>query len=166
MLINIGFVEGEGLDASAVREIIFRTIGGNPRSLKRLVNSVSLIEIFKKKLDTNVEKELDLSETDEKLFLFSLLCLQIAYPAIYSVLIEEPNFTIWDDEFAFHKTKRKEENEIDYPAFSKEYQNACQTGDFDEKWEQALFKIGYVYPRIKNRITDISKFLSYLKDDL
>ena len=168
LLINIGFVEGDGLDASAVREIIFRTIGGNPRSLKRLVNSVSLIEIFKKKkLDTNVEKkESDLSINDEKLLLFSLLCLQIAYPIVYSVLIEEPNFTIWDDEFAFHKTKRKEENEIDYPAFTKEYQNACQTEDFDEKWEQALFKIGYVYPRIKNRITDISKFLSYLKDDL
>ena len=56
LLLDIGFVEGEGLDDESIREIILRTIGGNPRSLKRLVNSVALIEIFKqKKLNSKQE---------------------------------------------------------------------------------------------------------------
>ena len=109
LLIDIGFVEGEGLDEYSTREIIIRTIGGNPRSIKRLVNSVSLIQIFSefkpskeiKDLKTLDEKEDGVSEEQKKFLLFSLLCLQIAYPAIYSLLYVKPDFTSWDSDFAF-----------------------------------------------------------------
>ena len=60
LLVEIGFVEGDGLEDEAIREIILRTIGGNPRSIKRLVNSVSLIQIF-----VNNKKELSKEEVDE-----------------------------------------------------------------------------------------------------
>ena len=168
LLKNIGFVTDEGLDDDAVREIITRTIGGNPRSLKRLVNSVALIEIFKqKKSDKQSERDdSDLSENQEKLVLFSLLCLQIAYPYIYSLLLEHNEFHKWNDELAFEKTQRKEEVEIDYPGFQREFENAKNSDDFDEEWERALFRICYVYPRLKPRASEISKFLSYLKDEL
>ena len=46
ILKDIGYTDEKGLDDESVREIILRTIGGNPRSIKRLVNSVSLIQIF------------------------------------------------------------------------------------------------------------------------
>ena len=39
LLIDIGFVGKPGLDDESVRQIVLQTIGGNPRSLKRLVNS-------------------------------------------------------------------------------------------------------------------------------
>ena len=53
LLIDIGFVEQPGLDDESVRQIVLQTIGGNPRSLKRLVNSVSLIQILENKADTS-----------------------------------------------------------------------------------------------------------------
>ena len=173
LLLDIGFVEGEGLDDSAVREIILRTIGGNPRSIKRLVNSVSLIQIFTE-IKTVDEKTVAGEESDTsadgvsiedgKFLLFALLCLQIAYPPIYSLLTREPNFLIWDDSLAFKETKRSEEKESQ--VFEREFEVAKQTDDFDEDWEQALYRICYGRPRLKPRVADISKFFSYIKDEL
>ncbi len=173
LLLDIGFVEGEGLDDEAIREIILRTIGGNPRSIKRLVNSVSLIQIFTevKTVDGNSEKNEQsdtdgegISADDEKFLLFALLCLQIAYPPVYSLLTREPNFSIWDDALAFKETKRSEET--DSEVFEREFEVAKQTEDFDEDWEQALYRICYDRPRLKPRVSDISKFFSYIKDEL
>ena len=173
LLVDIGFVEGEGLDDEAVREIILRTIGGNPRSIKRLVNSVSLIQIFTEVKSTEDglgevgepdAEEGGISTGDEKFLLFALLCLQIAYPPVYSLLTREPNFSIWDDALAFKETKRSEEEEKE--VFEREFEVAKQTEDFDEDWEQALYRICYGRPRLKPRVADISKFFSYIKDEL
>ena len=189
LLVEIGFVEGDGLDDDAVREIILRTIGGNPRSIKRLVNSVSLIQIFseQKKLlrDKNVQSgkehnndnvaQEDTDHEDEKFILFALLCLQIAYPPVYALLTREPNFILWNDELAFKETNRAEERvgahaqktaEETKKIFDTEFETAKKTSDFDEEWEQALFRICYGRPRLKPRAADISKFFSYIKDDL
>jgi hypothetical protein len=175
LLLDIGFVGGEGLDDEAVREIILRTIGGNPRSIKRLVNSVSLIQIFsevkaadtgsdeRQEKDTESEEE-GISSEDEKFLLFALLCLQIAYPPVYSLLAREPNFPIWDDALAFKETKRSEEDEKE--VFEREFDVAKQTEDFNEEWEQALYRVCYTRPRLKPRVADMSKFFSYIKDEL
>ena len=173
LLIDIGFVEGDGLDTAAIREIIVRTVGGNPRAIKRLVNSVSLIQIFS---ETKAEAESDEPEKDDvdievteeqkKFLLFSLLCLQIAYPHIYTLLTEKPNFTQWDESFANSETMKKEQNKDEYPQFEEEFNNAKETDDFNEAWEHALYRICYVRPRLRARVIDISRFFSYIKDEL
>ena len=171
LLKDIGYTDDEGLDETSIREIILRTIGGNPRSIKRLVNSVSLIQIFsdlkiseENENNTNKDNEdEDLDEKDLKFLLFSLLCLQIAYPPIYSLLINKPDFTSWDDHFAFNETKRSEESK---ETFKEEFENACKTNDFNEEWEKCLYRICYERPRLKPRVADISKFFSYIKDEL
>ena len=173
LLVDIGFVEAPGLDDEAVREIVLRTIGGNPRSIKRLANSVSLIQIFVKNKDEiegnksiNADEDDDTKITieEERFLIFSLLCLQIAYPAIYSFLVQKPDFPNWEDNDAFSETKRSEED--DEKLFSREFENAKKTEDFNEEWEQALYRVCYIRPRLKPRAADISKFFSYLKDEL
>ncbi len=173
LLIDIGFVEGEGLDTSAIREIIVRTVGGNPRAIKRLVNSVSLIQIFSETKAEADEDEPDrddidkeVTEEQKKFLLFSLLCLQIAYPHIYTLLTEKPNFTQWDDSFANSETMKKEQNKDEYPQFEEEFNNAKETDDFNEVWEHTLYRICYVRPRLRARVIDISRFFSYIKDEL
>ena len=122
LLLEIGFVEGEGLDDEAVREIILRTIGGNPRSIKRLVNSVSLIQIFteeKVKTESSIngkmseedqkEEGSEPSASEERFLLFALLCLQIAYPQIYSLDTQAPDCPIWNDELAYKEPSRSDE---------------------------------------------------------
>ena len=139
-----------GLDDEAVKNIIDQTIGGNPRSIKRLVNSVSLIQIFinKRKLRSNAEdndqENSEIDEEDEKFLMFALVCLQIAFPAIYSLLSKEPNFTNWNEQFAFKQTNRAEERvgnlkpEEMKKIFDDEFKAAKDTEDFDEEWEQAF----------------------------
>lgn len=188
LLLDIGFVEGEGLDDEAVREIILRTIGGNPRSIKRLVNSVSLIQIFtEEKIKTersNTEDvhseiqddgEQESTKNEEKFLLFALLCLQIAYPPVYNLLSKEPNFPLWNDALAFKETNRSEErvgtselksSEESKKIFETEFEAVQESVDFDEDWEKALYRICYSRPRLKPRVSDISKFFSYLKDEL
>ena len=169
LLVNIGFIESDELDTDEMEKIILWTIGGNPRSIKRLVNSVSLIQIFMNnkdimsnvKVDDNHEKSI-LSEKEKKLLIFSFLCVQIAYPLVYSLLVEEPDFVKWDDALAFRKTQRSEEN---IEAFKGEFEKAQDDEDFNEEWEKALYRICYERPRLKPRISDISRFLSYIKDD-
>jgi hypothetical protein len=170
LLLDIGFVEGEGLDAKAIQEIILRSIGGNPRSIKRLANSISLIQIFiKNKIDidppdNNESDEEDVTKDEEKLLIFCLLCLQIAYPPIYSVLVKEPDFTKWNDDFAYGETNRSEEKQKEI--FEREFAIAKQSDDFDEDWEQAIYRICFARPRLKPRVSDISKFFSYVKDEI
>ena len=188
LLKQIGFIDNEEQDIEAIELVTSNTIGGNPRSLKRLVNSLALIKIFseiEKKPEElegerpseqpeedataeslEEEKDEDLEDTKD-LLLFSLVCLQIAYPKIYDLLIENPEFTSWDDDFALKITQGKEKkNEEQYKNEFKLATEALPGKDFDEKWEQVLFKICYPTPRYKARAIEISRFFSYIKDDL
>ena len=182
LLSGIGFVDEDGLNEQVIRDIITRSIGGNPRSIKRLVNSISLIQIFiknKKELDSQnlvdeKEENSNITAEDEKLLLFSLLCLQIAFPPIYSLLVNEPNFTKWDDDFAFKQTNRSEERMGDNnrlspdemkKIFEAEFDIVSQGEYFDESWEQALYRMCYVRPRLKPRAEDISILLNLIKDE-
>ena len=171
LLKQIGFIDHGDEFGEKFTEIISYTIGGNPRSLKRLVNSLTLINIFSKidndNDDETVSGEGDvISEDDDinDLLLFSLVCLQISFPKIYDVLVENPDFSKWGDDTAFKVTKKKEEDEIE--KFEKDFEIAKATEDFDEDWEISLFRMCYTTPRYRSRVGEISKFFSYLKDDL
>ena len=69
LLVDIGFIEKDSIDTEDIREIVLYTIGGNPRSIKRLVNSVSLIEIFTDAKVTFAGGDKNtIKETDEEKF--------------------------------------------------------------------------------------------------
>ena len=167
LLVDIGFVDTGKLDEDAVRSIILWSIGGNPRSIKRLVNSVSLIQIFTEtKSETNNEdkKEEEQQIEHEQFLLFTLLCLQIAYPQIYSLLNKEPDFSAWDEAFAFQVTDKSEEKEKEL--FDRDFEVAQHSEDCNEPWEQALFRICYIRPRLRPRFKDVSRLLSYIKEEI
>ncbi len=103
LLISTGFLTDEQHYESEIKNILSHTIGANPRSLKRLVNSLTLIDIF-----ASLRDDIDDISEEEDLLLFSLVCLQIQYPMIYSMLINEPDFRDWNQkDTAFTLTKEK-----------------------------------------------------------
>jgi hypothetical protein len=165
LLGQIGFIENGEIDESTIQTFIGYSIGGNPRAIKRLVNSLALINLFSsiKKNRNFEEHDSNLDESSKKILLFALVCLQIAYPEIYSRLLSNPDFENWDDNWAFKITRQKEEEDT---KFSKNFELAKETEDFYEDWEQALYRICYTSPRYKNRVTEISRFLSIIKDDI
>lgn len=167
LLYQIGFIDSKDKFVDRIDQVLIYTIGGNPRSLKRLVNSLALINIFSAidSENNSIEKDYGVSEDVKDMVLFSLVCLQISYPAIYELLVAIPDFPKWDEKTAFEITKKTEEKDKD--TFDRDFEIVDdKTEDFDEIWEKALFRICYVRPRYRSRVADISKFFSYIKDDL
>ena len=166
LLKQIGFIESDDDFDQEIQKILSHTIGGNPRSLKRLVNSLALIDIF-----TSIDsKSGEIDNQDEdleevgRIILFSLVCLQISFPSIYELLIKKPDFSKWDEDTAFEITGKEEEK--DFEKFNKDFQLATKTEDFDENWEKSLYRICYPKPRYRTRASDISRFFNYIKEDL
>ena len=158
LLEEIKFIEGDNNDLfnNNIEDIIKFTIGNNPRSLKRLINSLSLINVINEinKKDKNTE-----TNERDKLLLFSMVCLQVAYPKIYDLISIKPQFKEWDEAFAAEITQNKEETD---PKFKDIFEKISQSEDFNDKWEQSLFRICYSSLDLKIHATNISKILNII----
>ena len=162
LLSAIGFYSGEeSLDEELIRTFVELSITGNPRSIKRLINSLSLIKIF-----NNLSDDLDsnfLNDKNGATVMFAMVCLQTAHPEVYDLLSDYPDFQKWDEDIAFKITQGKEMLEEN---FQSNFEQATKQGeDFDESWEKILFKICYLNPRARAKTTDISRFLSVLIEE-
>lgn len=152
---NIGFItEEESTEdqyKESLTELASLSVGQNPRALKRLTNTLSLITIINKYGDEQ-QNEID----NEKLIGFAMVCLQIAYPYVYNKLIEDSNFINWNDETAL---KLDLESLTDV---QRERLNA--TAEFDEPWEKVLFRMCQKETYSKNRVFQISRLLNKVKE--
>jgi hypothetical protein len=151
------------LKSSKLSNIVKLTVGANPRGLKRLVNSLSLILIQREFAVEKLSSDIKDNELVIKQLLIALVCLQISFPKLYNTLVRFPIFYDWDDDFV---------NRIADPGQlnSQELQTALQNSmdiyeeDFDEAWEQSLFKILWSNGWHKNRIVDISRAFTIIKE--
>ena len=92
-----------------------------------------------------------------------MVCLQIASSDIYALLNKESNFTKWDDDLAFSMTQKKEEED---EKFSQNFESLTNEELFNEKWEQALYRVCYANPKERANAIKLSRFLNYLHEDL
>ena len=151
------------LKSSKLSNIVKLTVGGNPRGLKRLVNSLSLILIQREFAVEELSSDIKDNELVIKQLLIALVCLQISFPKLYNILVKFPIFYDWDVDFVNRIADPEQLN-------SKELQTALQNSmdiyeeDFDEVWEQSLFKILWSNGWHKNRILDISRAFTIIKD--
>ncbi len=161
LLKEINFIEDNKneLFNDNIEDILKFTIGNNPRSLKRLINSLSLINILN---GIKQEKQNSEIEIKEKLLLFSMVCLQVAYPKIYDLISLKSNIKEWDESFAAEITQKKEETD---PQFKDIFEKISKSEDFNDEWEQSLFRICFSSVELKAHATNISKFLTLLHDE-
>ena len=167
LLKKIGFQDENVIDVDFVNQVVDNTIGGNPRTIKRLINSLALIKIVNDQDDDGDDQEEEI-ESDEELLierklLFALVCLQIASSDIYSLLNKESDFKKWDENLAFSITQKKEEED---EKFEQNFESLSSEDLFDEIWEQALYRVCYANPKERANAIKLSKFLNYLHEDL
>jgi len=154
LLVDVDYFAKEDLEnekaLSKIVEVVSLSVGTNPRALKRLANSVSLIEIIRG--DQPITPE-------ERVIEFALICIQIAYPLIYSLIQREPDFSGWNNNTAqsILKSKKIDEATLD---------NLTDTEDFDEVWEQSLWKICQISSFLKERSFLLSRLLNFIKENL
>ena len=160
------FGGNEKVDA-ALESIVKYSVGPNPRGLKRLANSLRLIKLhYEEKNKANKESETSgtLSVTLKRV-IFALVCIQISYPKIFEFLKRRPNFTEWDEKFVSEITGGEH---IDDKELNKAFNRAVEfnEADFDDPWEQSLFKLVWKKTKNKNRAIDISRLLSIIEEKL
>jgi len=129
---------------------IKHTIGYNPRSLKRYLNSFSLINHLKE-----LDDEID---TDETTFvLFAILGIQISYPKIFRLMMQSPDFTKWDKGFA---NKFGGEWELMQEKIVKYGENEL----VDEEWEQVCWGFCQGDSFLKSRAFSILELMNLLRN--
>ena len=113
----------------AYTDVVKNTVGFNPRSLKRFMNSFSLLRSLR-----------HLSEDDNKtteyddLILFGLLGLQISYNKIFRLVTIDSSFWTWDSGTASKFKVNLESVKDLVDTFGEEYKEKV-----DEIWEQIIF---------------------------
>lgn len=139
--------------AETLSEITRLSVGSNPRSLKRLTNTLALISIINEmqNKDDSISKDCTL-----KVLNYALVCIQIAYPYIYNQLTEEPDFKSWNEKIA-SKLKLRVLTEIE-----KESLNA--TEEFDEEWEKIVYRMCQKETFLSNRVFCVSQLLSKIAE--
>lgn len=162
LLGEIGFYAGkEELDPELINQFVTKSIGGNPRSIKRLINSLALIKILNDK-DAGEGSDGVLKDKDTAMVMFAMVCLQIAHPEIYQLFVDNPNFRDWNEDLAYRETQAKEEEDENW---EKNFSQASEQDDFNEEWERCLFRVCYVNPRRRSKATAISQFISLFDEE-
>jgi hypothetical protein len=124
-------------------QIVKYTVGYNPRSLKRFLNSYNLLRSLK-------HLNFDQNEVESKyddLVLFALLGIQISYPKIFRMLAQESDFWMWN-------TATANKFQIDLSLVAKQIESF---GDqmkqkTDEQWEQVIY--GFCQKSLKTGAPD------------
>ncbi len=71
-----------------VIDLIRYSVGCNPRAIKRLINSFSLLSLIKEENNKITQAT---TTNDEEIILFASLCLQLAYDRVYDYLLSVRN---------------------------------------------------------------------------
>lgn len=133
----------------SLSEIARLSVGSNPRSLKRLTNTLSLISIINADLMANNQ-----ADSRSKLINFALVCTQIAYPYVYNQLVEEPDYKSWNDSTASRLKLRR--------LTADELESLNATEEFDEDWEKIVFRMCQQDTYLSNRAFQVSGLLNKL----
>lgn len=159
LLVDVNyFKRNEIKNFNYLQSLTRMTIGYNPRSLKRLVNSLSLIlkyyEAGRESKDTNPKlKEL----------ILALVCIQISFPKIFDLLRSMPTFYEWDDDFVNKMTGGPHTEDKDLAA-SLSRAMEVNSEDFDTEWEQSLFKVVWVKKWQRDKLVQASRVLSIIEE--
>lgn len=162
LLLSISYFSSTEIKSMAnnqLRLILDSTIGLNPRSIKRLINSLSYLKILNR--DSFEQKNVfPLRQT-----VFALVCFQISFPNVYNLLARNPNFETWDHEFVEDVIGK---SPADRSTLNEEIDRLVRTDEtlFDEDWEKALFKIVWVKNWQRSRLKHISRILNIISDEI
>ena len=127
------------------------SIGYNPRSLKRYLNSFSLINHLKE-----IEIDDDQPKGDD-FMLFAILGIQISYPKIFRLLTQKPNFTQWNSAFG-------NKFGIEWDDVQEKIKKFGDSDLIDEEWEQVTWGACQNDSYQRSRAFSVLELLNLLRD--
>lgn len=128
-------------------KLVNLTVGGNPRSVKRYINTYSLLKQISQLSEEGKEPLVDFC-------LFALLGIQISYPSIFRLLNKHPDFPSWNEKIAKQYDIKEDLSMVvlDDNKYT------------DEPWEKFLYFICQKDTYLKPRALNIIEILNVLRD--
>ena len=94
----------------------------------------------------------------EKKLHFALVCIQISFPRVYNLLSHEPNFKSWDERLA---------QKLKLPTLSSdEVSRLNELDEFDETWEQVLYRFCQQETYLSQNAFNISNLLNLIGENI
>ena len=151
---NVGYLGDANLRLTddmkrEIGTIVNLTVGKNPRAIKRLINSLSLISCIVG--DNSVPPEGTSRET-EKVLTFAIVAIQISYPIIYRMMAENPDIPAWDGKMVRKFTSKK------VKLNSQEEKDA----EYDKDWQEVLSRVCDSNPYLVSHESDIADLLNMI----
>ena len=134
-----------------ITKIVRYTIGNNPRSLKRYLNTFSLINQI---MDDDEDSEKD---NNNIILLFAVLGIQVSYPQIFRLLTQNPDYLGWNVKFG---------NKIglDLSKTKENIENVGESELTDETWEQIIWGFCQEDPYLKVKCFNILELFNFLRE--
>lgn len=101
-LADIGYItpveSGDARFKTPFQEVVECSVGKNPRSIKRLINTLSLLSCI---AQCGNDKDASfIASREGRIVNFAIVAIQVCYPRIYRMLSYRPNFMDWNQEMA------------------------------------------------------------------
>lgn len=157
-LISLNIEIPEDLNDS-YSNIVKYTIGYNPRSLKRYINSFSLLRSLR---NSDFEEDAtdfgdNAPDSEDDLILFAMIGVQISYPKIFRLITQVSDIYDWDKGFA-------NKNNIDLEAVKTDIQKYGDNDKLDEDWEQIIYGACQNDVYLKSKVFNILELFNYLRN--
>lgn len=151
-LVDLNYMDQSEVEQHSESIIAFteRTVGNNPRSIKRLLNTLSLINCISGEDST-------LRNSDKnKLLNYAFTALMVVYPKFYTLLSQYPEFTAWSRQTIHNASLRKLSSE------DKEALKALYDDKADEQWERTIMLICETEVFLKRNFFNISSVFNLI----
>lgn len=152
-LVSIGYITAVEKSDDRIRvpfnSIVDKSVGKNPRSIKRLINTLSLLSCIAHCGARDKDSEF-LESYEGRIVNFAIVAMQVCYPKIYRMLAKAPDFRKWDASLAtsYNVVVKSQE---DGPAV---------------EWEDVLESVCSVDKYLKQHCNDILSLLELIKTTL
>ena len=135
-------------------DVVKNSVGHNPRSLKRFINTFSLLNTIRK---AESESQEAASGDATELMLFALLGIQISYPKIFRNLGLNQDFKNWNQAFAARLG-------LDWQLITEKVKEYGENELVDEDWEKVVWGLCQSDAYLKSRSFSILELLNTLAD--
>ncbi|SFP96743.1 KAP family P-loop NTPase fold protein [Pseudomonas borbori] len=154
-------------DQNILAKVVLKATEGVPRSVKRVVNTMSLLRIIKQSEDNKTTLKIEKKngtfqkkpDDYEKLFIkiqFIIVCIQINFPDIHKALLADSDFLNWDvaavsKSWGIDKSTSDEQISL--------YGKNAET-----EWQKALITLTGKHQYLKNKSEDILDIINTLNE--
>jgi hypothetical protein len=138
--------------------VVKYTIGFNPRSLKRYINSFSLLRNLRNSdFESDAEEFGDSApDYEDDLILFAMIGVQISYPKIFRMITQFSDIYDWDKTFA-------NKNNINLDLVKTEIEKYGDNDKLDEDWEQIIYGACQNDVYLKSKVFNILELFNFLR---